>query len=351
MSEEESPWYDVRPSADKGLGAFASKDIPSGTLILAEPYTITLTINELSISEADIESVLPTLSPTQREAFLALSDPPLQYSSKLVRTFLGNSISPSALPGSTCLCLKVARFNHSCLPNAEASWNGFTNTFDLYAICDIKADEEIMWSYITGSSCVPRSYRQFLQFMNWRFQCACGACQPRTEEDGLRSDARRERMYLLRKKLHDFEIGRLGMGSVEQRGIPLETWKSGELEKVLEALWLPPLELPDDLNDPNMQSQVSAWEELTKLMLEEGLAGKELAITYLNLVETALKQARMSPEELIRTNEWAKEAIRLISVSRPLNGPDVQVFQQRSIEWARQAKVHRRLNMQNGQPI
>lgn len=158
-------------------------------------------------------------------------------------------------------------------------------------------------------------------------------------------------MYLLRKKLHDFEIGRLGMGSVEQRGIPLETWKSGELEKVLEALWLPPLELPDDLNDPNMQSQVSAWEELTKLMLEEGLAGKELAITYLNLVETALKQARMSPEELIRTNEWAKEAIRLISVSRPLNGPDVQVFQQRSIEWARQAKVHRRLNMQNGQPI
>lgn len=347
MSKKDSRWYDVRPSADKGLGAFASKDIPSGTLILAEPYTIILTIDQLSISEADIETVLPTLSPSQREAFLALSDPPLQYSSKLVRTFLGNSIQPSALPGSTCLCLKVARFNHSCLPNAEASWNSFTNTFDLYAIREIKADEEIMWSYITGSSCMPRSYRQFLQFMNWRFQCGCDACRPRTEEDGRRSDARRERMYLLRKKLHDFEIGRLGMGSVEQRGIPLDTWKSGELERVLATLWRPPLELSDDLKDADIQSEVTAWEELTKLMLEEGLTGKELAITYLNLVETALKQARMSSDELIRTNEWAKEAIRLISVSRPVNGPDMQVFQQRILEWARQAKEHQRLNMQN----
>jgi len=154
-------------------------------------------------------------------------------------------------------------------------------------------------------------------------------------------------MYLLRKKLHDFEIGRLGMGSVEQRGIPLDTWKSGELERVLATLWRPPLELSDDLKDADIQSEVTAWEELTKLMLEEGLTGKELAITYLNLVETALKQARMSSDELIRTNEWAKEAIRLISVSRPVNGPDMQVFQQRILEWARQAKEHQRLNMQN----
>ena len=197
MSENTSPWYAVRPSPDKGLGAFAHRNIPTGTLILAEPYTLILTINQLSISAADIETLLPTLSPSQQADFLSLSDPPLQYPSKLVRTFLGNSISPAALPGSTCLCLKVARFNHSCVPNTEASWNPFTNTFDLYAIRDIEADEEIMWSYITGSCCMPTSYRQFLQFLNWRFKCACGACRPRTAEDAEASDARRERMLSL----------------------------------------------------------------------------------------------------------------------------------------------------------
>jgi len=158
-------------------------------------------------------------------------------------------------------------------------------------------------------------------------------------------------MYLLRNKLQDFEIGRLGLGSVQQRGIPLDTWNPGELETVLGGLWRPPLELPDNLRKTDVQSQVDGWEELIKLMLEENLTGKELAIAHLHLVETALNQARISAEELIRANEWAKEAIRLISASRPVDGPDVQVFKQRSMEWARQAKEHQLLNMNNGQPI
>lgn len=155
-------------------------------------------------------------------------------------------------------------------------------------------------------------------------------------------------MYLLRKRLQDFEVRRLGLGSVEQRGIPLDTWRRGELEEVLKELWQPPLELPVELVDSNGQSQIEAWEELVKLMLEEGVAGKELAMTYLNLVEAALKQPRMSTDELIRTNEWAKEALRLISISRPRDGPDVEVFKHRSTEWARQAKEHQLRNIQDG---
>jgi hypothetical protein len=318
-----------------GLGAFAKSPIQSGTLILAEAPTLILMQDQHTITEDDITLALHTLAHEQRDAFHALSFPPTHYASDTVRRFMANSMAPTALPGTTCLCLEIARFNHSCVPNSEMAYNPFTHTFDLYAIEEIEQDEEIVWCYIPGSNCMPRSYRQFLQFLNWRFVCRCQACQPETEE-GLTSDERRERMYSLRKALEGFELGRLGRGTVEQRGIPIEgTWQPGELEKVLETLWIPPTELPEDLQDLDKDGQAIAYEELILQMAEEGIVGKELALACANLVETSLTIETPTEEVWFGIENPMELAMQYIRVSRPADGPDVRAFEQNYTRWKR----------------
>jgi SET domain-containing protein len=193
-----STLYHIQASATAGLGAFAKSVISSGTLVLAEAPTLILMQDQHTITEDNVTMALHTLSAEKRAAFHALSFPSTHYSSDTLRRFMANSMAPSALPGTTCLCLEIARFNHSCVPNSEMAYNPFTQTFDLYAIREIEPEEEIVWCYLPGSSCMPRSYRQFLQFLNWRFVCRCAACRPETEDEGLTSDERRERMYQLR---------------------------------------------------------------------------------------------------------------------------------------------------------
>lgn len=330
-----SEWYEVRASPDKGLGAFAKKTIPSGTLILADPPHLMLTIDQFRITEADINVALSSLSPEQKEAFHALSAPPTHYSSDIVRKFLGNSMSPAALPGTTCLCLNIARFNHSCLPNAEVSYNPFTHTFDLYAVREIVRDEEIMWCYLPGSSCMPRSYRQFLQFLNWRFLCNCAACC--STEPALRSesDQRRTRMYELRNRLEGFELGRLGPGTIEQRGIPLNAWRPGELENTLQELWRPPEELSVDVQqEMDNKEQSKLWLELVRLLTDEGLKGKELAMVYLRLTETAFATPDMVATKPNQVKKWMDLTMHTIRASRPEHGPDVEAFERIYTEWA-----------------
>ena len=328
--------YEIRPSPDKGLGAFAVKEIPSGSLILAESPTIILMQEPLSIRDADIEAALLTLSPFQRDSFHTLSAPPTQYESELQRKFLGNSMSPSAIPGSTCLCLRIARFNHSCRPNSEMAWNPFTRTFDLYAIRTIERGEEILWNYVPGSNYMPKSYRQFVQFLNWRFVCNCEFCEGMTAEWRIRNDRTRERMYLLQKSLQGFELSALGLDAIAARGIDVEsTWKPGELEAILENLWQPPTELPDELKDMDVREQFHAYNELAAITEAGCIIGKELAMAGICVVNAATRQSGLveNDDEVKLVDEHMAMAMRTIYASRPRSGPDVQAFEGKREDW------------------
>jgi len=334
--------YTVRPSPSKGLGAFATAPIPSGSLILAEPPTIILMQEAHAIRDADIEATLPTLSEAQRTAFAALSAPPTQYQSELLRKFMGNSMSPAGLPGTTCLCLQIARFNHSCDPNAEMAWNPFTGSFNLYAIRAISADEEIVWNYIPGSNYMPRSYRRFLHFLNWRFVCTCAKCagDGMSEPSRNREDAQRERMYSLRNALQGFELEALGRDEIRARGIDVEeTWAPGELDAILDGLWQPPRpsSLPADLKDMDAKAQFGAWIQLADLMEDAGICGKELALARLNAVDVAIGQmeggGREGEVNIGMVDQCVERAMRGIYASRPPGGPDVRAFEAMKERW------------------
>lgn len=148
-------------------------------------------------------------------------------------------------------------------------------------------------------------------------------------------------MYALRQKLEGFELGRLGPGTIEQRSIPLDAWGPGELEKTLQELWRPPQELPKDLQrDLDVEVQLRLWHELLQLLIEEGLGGKELAVIYLRLVETALAEPNYADTHQDQVEEWMELTMHHIRASRPANGPDVEAFEKIYTAWLLRLEDH-----------
>jgi hypothetical protein len=81
----------------------------------------------------------------------------------------------------------ISRINHSCLPNAHASWNANAGHETVYAIKPIAAGDEITVAYDQGG---PRELRRAYLRDEHGFECACRACfLPPAELQA--SDARR----------------------------------------------------------------------------------------------------------------------------------------------------------------
>ena len=77
---------------------------------------------------------------------------------------------------SAWLCPYLYRLNHSCIPNAEASWDTSKQRIILKAIRPIQKDTEITISYINQFRSRKRRYRKL------GFKCNCAACKLRGEQ-------------------------------------------------------------------------------------------------------------------------------------------------------------------------
>lgn len=90
----------------------------------------------------------------------------------------------------------VARFNHSCLPNALFEWREDKQV--VLAACDIKKGEEIFVSYL-GSACwhCETKERQELFVTRFGFSCACSLCATITGKKNISSDTHRRRIRYL----------------------------------------------------------------------------------------------------------------------------------------------------------
>ncbi|TKA74193.1 hypothetical protein B0A55_05142 [Friedmanniomyces simplex] len=85
------------------------------------------------------------------------------------------------------LCPRVWRVNHSCEPNAEASWNPETKCFSIRALAPIWKSQEITVSYVS-------MYQD--THARWKalgFKCNCKVCRSR-DSDLARFKAREARM-------------------------------------------------------------------------------------------------------------------------------------------------------------
>ena len=167
MNMDNSPKvYEVRQSPGRGLGAFATKLIPRGTRILAEAPLLFTKINHYL--KSDLEDTFNALTTEQKDQFWALhsghgQDPerwPSQihsgvsaHEAQRIREQHESRLAPekSVLSVFMVNCMEMgngagvfaeaARFNHSCAPNANFSWNENIGQETIHATRDIEEGE------------------------------------------------------------------------------------------------------------------------------------------------------------------------------------------------------------------
>ena len=192
QDDSDSSTFSVHTSA-AGKGAFASKDIQRGDLILSEkPIFCIPTGGHEPVMRGAIEIAVGNLSPTHLDGYLSLQNSHETCSCfpiPLLGIFCTNAMATS--DGNAGICLEASRFNHSCSPNAKLSFNSNTGDIRIYALRTIPRGEEIFYSYIGPR--LSRRLRQTNLHSGYHFTCACSLCSL-PEAESQKSDARRQRL-------------------------------------------------------------------------------------------------------------------------------------------------------------
>lgn len=153
----------------------ATCNIQRGTLILEEAplFFINNCGNTRPVqNQANIQQAA-----TQFPAFQNLFCPPnLQGQAPNVRRFEANNITMDSATNQCGIFTDTSRFNHSCHPNAFFEWNPNRNRIMVYAIKDIRAQQEILVSCRTLDWWETTAQRQ-AALQNYGFTCACPACR------------------------------------------------------------------------------------------------------------------------------------------------------------------------------
>ena len=191
--EDDSSIFTIHTSASS-KGAFASRDIRRGDLILSEKpiFSVPNAIPNLSKYISIVASVR-NLSPRHLDHFLSLHNSHTECScfpNLLLGILATNSFAINDDDGG--ICLRASRFNHSCSPNARFSFNFNTGELRIYALGNISPGDEIFVAYISSRGLYgsPRRSRQENLRARYHFTCACFVCSL-SEAESKMSDARR----------------------------------------------------------------------------------------------------------------------------------------------------------------
>ena len=225
--------YEVRSAGLKGLGVFAKSSIPRGTRILSERPLLAIRQDQ---GPEQIFAASRLLSAKDRAKLLALShyatkeyllirwSQALKYTvKKTILAILGRISSPrgrgATFPGlglkghvvalsifrsnsfnlgpssmfRQALFASISRINHSCVPNAQGSFQEEVGKFNVHATRDIGVDEELTLNYLQESGAVRRS-RQSRLLDRYGFICNCPACDVDLES-GRKGESRRLELH------------------------------------------------------------------------------------------------------------------------------------------------------------
>ncbi|EAQ83113.1 hypothetical protein CHGG_10931 [Chaetomium globosum CBS 148.51] len=194
--------FEIRSSPGKGLGVFATKNIPRDAVIMRDPlvfraergeeladlhhkFTMLPTatrqkILELSVGSGvhDFSAVIKELTAQQggdEDCEKALIE--LFRLEDIIAENAFNAVPHNIDSASVLLYLNASRLNHSCIPNADPASKDDTSYMVMRANRDINAGEEITSSYILRV--VPRATRLQQLSKGWGFTCQCPACDPK----------------------------------------------------------------------------------------------------------------------------------------------------------------------------
>ena len=208
-----SVYTSASPGLQNGKGAFATRGIRRGDLILSEKPIFSIPDDAPKpLRHTSIEAAVRKLSPTHLDNYLSLHNSHDKCSCSLrplPGIFNTNAFGVSSNSGG--ICLKASRFNHSCSPNAKFTFNSMSGELRIYALGTIPRGEEIFIGYINEDILGRRPYgsirqsRQAALRAHYHFTCECSACSLPSAESKV-SDARRQRLYAIWGSLGDYSF-------------------------------------------------------------------------------------------------------------------------------------------------
>ncbi|KAJ7030028.1 hypothetical protein C8F04DRAFT_1115115 [Mycena alexandri] len=202
--------FRVNTVPGKGTGLFSTRALTMGEHILTErpllispiaayaPYPPSFTYEQyvqlaLSEMEQHIKIAVDRMSPNDRAAYMQLANSHKEDGSGpcfgILRTNgLGISGLRPDVEGAagrySAVAKYISRLNHSCSPNTQPLFDKASLSYQLFAVRDIAAGEELTFQYTDVG--VPAAQRNE-ELKPYDFVCTCTACT----EDVPASDARR----------------------------------------------------------------------------------------------------------------------------------------------------------------
>ncbi|KAJ7641067.1 hypothetical protein FB45DRAFT_899372 [Roridomyces roridus] len=205
----------VKEASGMGLGVFATRGIKAGELIFSErpllvggqalPTALRASWTREQKSQSSLNQLekmlavaVDRMSDEDKAAYMALKNSHLEDGSgPLAGIYRTNGLGieglrPELKKGdATAFCSGVgnlvSRLNHSCSRNVTAHWNMLTFSFQVFAVRDIAADEELTYQYcpIEGSTAERNE-----QLKPYDFICACPSCKD-PESDARRANLKK----------------------------------------------------------------------------------------------------------------------------------------------------------------
>lgn len=225
----------IKDVSNKGLGAFANRDIARGEIILSERP---LVIWPVKLTAEQANASLASLTPSARKLYFSLADAS-DSSSEMdkalaIRATNGFNVelpaltsgltpagllSPEQRPSSASFIFpRIARINHSCVANCDhaLNWPSGTLKMEVYATTPISPGEEISIEYTPGLVQRTRAERQSMLQRDFGFECRCRICSE-SEEKIARSDSRRREVDAIVRALAGGGMDRQAMWAALER--------------------------------------------------------------------------------------------------------------------------------------
>ncbi|KAI9752906.1 MAG: hypothetical protein M4579_005424 [Chaenotheca gracillima] len=175
-STKSSKLYTIRPIPGKGQGLVTTTKILKGTRILTESpaFRVPRDVSDIEAVEQVVNREVDRLSKARQQAFHSLSNIHGTGASSALGIARTNVLPLGADAREGGLFLEASRINHSCVHNAQNTWNTTLGQLTIHVFKDLEEGEEITISYLEGSeSYVARQQRLKKSF---GFDCTCELC-------------------------------------------------------------------------------------------------------------------------------------------------------------------------------
>jgi len=194
-SSSSSSTFRIEPVEGKGLGVFAERSIACGELIIAEAPALAFSNGDTAELKQQQFDHLPR---HERDAVMGLYDNVAAANAEatLEGIIQTNSYACDSDNFDMVVCPTISRFNHSCAPNCELSWDDELKEEHVYAATAIEPGEELCTYFIDIVAVAAE--RQQAARQRQGFECRCWLC---SQGPNPVSDQRRNQLQQLEEQL------------------------------------------------------------------------------------------------------------------------------------------------------